>query len=293
MLNVLMAGDVVGESGRQAVALLLPNLRQEYKLDLVVVNGENADGLGLYISSMQELFEAGADVMTLGDHIYDKSEIYNYLAQEPRAVRPLNFNSYTPGSDRVLLEVRGVKVMVVSVIGLLKINMYAAASPFAAMEQLLDDLALEPASEKPQVVLVDFHAEEIKEKQALAWYLDGKVSVVVGTHTHVPTADLRILPKGTARVTDLGMCGPRDGSLGMSLVPALTRFVDGLPSMYEVATGPVQFNSVFFQIDEATGKCVHVERVDRVVEIDGQVHNLPKHHAHELPTARTDSQALT
>lgn len=134
MLNILMTGDVVGESGRRAVARLLPTLRQEYQLDLVIVNGENADGLGLYISSAQKLFQAGADVITLGDHIYDKTEIYDYLAQEPRIARPLNFNPATPGSDRVLVNVGQARVMMVSVIGLLKISIYAAMSPFAALD---------------------------------------------------------------------------------------------------------------------------------------------------------------
>lgn len=282
-----MTGDVVGESGRKALARLLPMLRREYKLDLVVVNGENADGLGLYISSAKQLFEAGADVITLGDHIYDKAEIYEYLAQEPRIARPLNFNPATPGSDRVTLHIGAARVMVVSVIGTVKINLYTAASPFAAMEQLFSEIETLPEDEKPNVILVDFHAEDIREKQTLGWYLDGKISAIVGTHTHVPTADARVLPNGTGRVTDLGMCGPQNGSLGMSLEAALTRFVEGMPSMYQLATGPAQFNSAVFHIDEVTGKCVSVERVDRVVDTEGHLLN-------EGPlTIRTDSQALT
>lgn len=285
-----MTGDVVGESGRLAVARLLPTLRHEYQLDLVIVNGENADGLGLYISSAQELFQAGADVITLGDHIYDKTEIYDYLAQEPRIVRPLNFNPATPGSDRVIVKIRHARVMVVSVIGLLKISIYAAMSPFAALDQLLDELEMWPENEKPHAIMIDFHAEDSREKQALGWYLDGKVSGIAGTHTHVPTLDARILPNGTGKVTDLGMCGPRNSSLGMDIDAALTRFVQGMPSMYRVADGPAQFNSVLFQIDETTGKCVGIERVDRIVELDGEVHTNP---LHGPTTARTDSQAMS
>jgi metallophosphoesterase (TIGR00282 family) len=268
MLNILMTGDVVGASGRQAIYQLLPRLRQDYNLDLVVVNAENADGLGLYISSAQELIQAGADVLTFGDHIYDKAELYDYLGQTDRMVRPLNFGPETPGRDRLMLKVKGARVMVVSVLGLLKINIYSALSPFAALDILLDELETAPAEEQPHVILVDFHAEDIREKHALAWYLDGKVSAVVGTHTHVPTLDARILPNGTAKVTDIGMCGPRDSSLGMSIEAALTRFVQGMPSMYQLASGPVQFNSVFLQLDEQTGTCHHIERVDRILNFE-------------------------
>lgn len=289
MLNILMTGDVVGASGRQAVARLLPQLRREYDLDLVVVNAENADGLGLYITSAKELLAAGADVLTLGDHIYDKLEIYDYLSQDNRMVRPLNFSPHTPGRDRLMLKIKGARVMVVSVLGLLKINIYSAASPFAALDELLDQIETAPAEEQPHAILVDFHAEDIREKHALAWYLDGKVSAVVGTHTHVPTLDARILPNGTGKVTDLGMCGPQDGSLGMTVEAALTRFVHGMPSMYQVAPGPVQFNSVFLQVDEQSGRCVHIERVDRYLDL----HAPPQSDHDEPPTAATDSQALT
>lgn len=289
MLNILMTGDVVGASGRQAVAQLLPQLRQHYNLDLVIVNGENADGLGLYISSAKELLAAGADVLTLGDHIYDKLEIYDYLAQNNRIVRPLNFSPHTPGRDRLMLKMKGARVMVVSVLGLWKINIYSALSPFTALDELLAELETAPAEQQPHVILVDFHAEDIREKHALGWYLDGKVSAVVGTHTHVPTLDARILPNGTGKVTDIGMCGPRDGSLGMTVEAALTRFVQGMPSMYQVASGPVQFNSVFLQIDEQSGRCVHIERVDRYLNLNAPSQSDKE----EPPTARTDSQALT
>lgn len=290
MLNILMTGDVVGESGRRAVARLLPDLRREYKLDLVIVNGENADGLGLYINSARELFKAGADIITLGDHIYDKSEIYDYLPLEPRIVRPLNFNPATPGYDRAVVQVGSARVMVVSVIGELKINIYTAASPFAAMDQLFSEIETLPEDEKPNVILVDFHAEDFKEKHTLGWYLDGRISGIVGTHTHVPTLDARVLPNGTGKVTDLGMCGPHNSSLGMSIEAALTRFVEGMPSMYELASGPVQFNSAVFHIDETSGRCLGVERVDRLIEFNGDQHIVT---FSSPATARTDSQALS
>ncbi len=289
MLNILMTGDVVGESGQQAVAHFLPRLRQEYNLDLVIVNAENADGLGLYINSAEELLAAGADVLTFGDHIYDKPEIYEYLARSPRMVRPLNFSSHTPGRDRVTLNINGARVMVVSVIGLLKINIYSARSPFTALDELLEELETLPDAEQPHAILVDFHAEDIKEKHALAWHLDGRVSAVVGTHTHVPTLDARILPKGTGKLTDIGMCGPRDGSLGMSLEAALTRFVQGLPSTYKLAAGPVQFNSVFLQIDEQNGACTYIERVDRYLDLNQPAQQDDS----QSSTASLDSQALS
>ncbi|MBN9386980.1 MAG: YmdB family metallophosphoesterase [Chloroflexi bacterium] len=289
-INVLMTGDVVGASGRQAVKRLLPGLRQEYKLDLVVVNAENADGLGLYISSATDLLAHGADILTLGDHIYDKIEIYEYLAQAPKIVRPLNFNTRTPGLDRVMMTIGQTRVMVVSVLGLFKLNIYSATSPFTALDQLLSELETFPDEKQPHIILVDFHAEDIREKHALAWHLDGRVGAVVGTHTHVPTLDTRILPGGTGKVTDIGMCGPRDSSLGMKLEAALTRFVDGMPSMYAVASGPVQFNSVFLQLDETSGHCLRIERVDRVVDFSTPE---PPEPPSGPPTSSLNSKDLT
>ncbi len=265
MLNVLMTGDVVGESGRRAVIRLLPELREQYKLDLVIVNAENADGLGLYITSARDLLDNGADLLTLGDHIYDKIEIYDYLAHNDRIVRPLNFSPETPGHDRLMVKVGQSRIMLLSVLGLLKINIYSAMSPFAALDQLLAELETLPDEKQPHIILVDFHAEDIREKHALAWYLDGRVSAVVGTHTHVPTLDARILPGGTGKLTDIGMCGPRDGSLGMTIDAALTRFIHGMPSAYELASGPVQFNSVLLTLDERNGSCTHIERIDRLL----------------------------
>ncbi len=266
MLNILMTGDVVGESGRRAVIKLLPELRQEYQLDAVIVNAENADGLGLYITSARALLDNGADILTLGDHIYDKPEIYDYLGQEDRIVRPLNFSRSTPGRDHITLKIKQSRVMIVSVLGLLKINIYSAMSPFAALDDLLAEVETWPDEKQPNIILVDFHAEDIREKHALAWHLDGRVSAVVGTHTHVPTMDARILPGGTGKLTDIGMCGPHDGSLGMKIEAALTRFVHSMPSAYEVAAGPVQFNSVLLQLDEKTGACHHIARVDRLLD---------------------------
>lgn len=291
MINVLMTGDVVGESGRRAVARLLPELRTKYKLDLVIVNAENADGLGLYVSSAREILRHGADVLTLGDHIYDKFEIYDYLAKNDRIIRPLNFSPATPGHDRLMFKVGECRILVVSVIGLLKINIYSSLSPFTAMDNLLSDLETLADERQPHIILVDFHAEDIREKHALAWYLDGRVSAVVGTHTHVPTLDARILPHGTGKVTDIGMCGPSDGSLGMKLDAALTRFVKGLPSMYEVAPGPAQFNAVFLQLNEKTGECCHIERVDYVLK--GSTVTAGSTGISGPFTSRTDSQALS
>ena len=265
-----MAGDIVGEAGRATLQALLPALRQEYALDLVVVNAENADGLGLYITSAQSILRGDpkvpgshADIITLGDHIYDKSEIYDYLPKEARIVRPLNFMPHTPGLPYAAVTIGGVRVLIVSCIGLLRIGIYSAVSPFLACDNLLDEIKSWPLERVPQIILVDFHAEDMTEKQALAWYLDGRVSAVVGTHTHVPTLDARVLPKGTGRVTDLGMVGPRDGSLGMSLDAALTRFLHAMPAAYKVATGVKQFRSVVIRIDPATGTCHSIERVDR------------------------------
>ncbi len=288
-----MTGDVVGQSGRRAVIRLLPELREQYALDLVIVNAENADGLGLYINSARDLLDNGADLLTLGDHIYDKIEMYDYLAGDNRIVRPLNFSPGTPGRDRVMVTIRGYRVMVVSVLGLHKINIYSAFSPFQALDQLLSELEIQPDEKQPHIILVDFHAEDIREKQALAWYLDGRVGAVVGTHTHVPTLDARVLPDGTGKLTDIGMCGPRDGSLGMSVEAALTRFVQGMPSMYELASGPVQFNAVLLRMNEATGMCQSIERVDRQLDFGPDHADESASLEAPIPSNPTHSQTLS
>ena len=253
-MKILTIGDVVGRPGRRALRTLLPALRCELELDLVVANGENAaGGRGLTIGTAEEMFAAGVDIITSGNHIWDEPEILTYLSEGMPIIRPLNYPPGTPGEG---LYTCG-QVTVVNAIG--RTFMGNFDCPFRTI-----DCAL--ASVSTPIVIVDFHGEATSEKVALGWYLDGRVSAVIGTHTHVPTADPRILPKGTAYVTDVGMVGPRDSVIGMEVGPVLHRFLTQLPTRFGPARGPVVFNSVLIEIDESTGKAVNICRIDRELE---------------------------
>ena len=255
-MRVLMVGDVMGKPGRRAVKALLPAIREEYGLDLVVANGENAaGGFGLTIDVAQELFDNGVDVITSGNHIWDQKEIIPYLDEDLPILRPLNYPPAAPG--RGYTTVGGV--MVVSLIGrVFFVGNYDC--PFRAMDALLENV---PADTR--VILVDLHAEATSEKVAMGWYLDGRVSAVGGTHTHVGTVDTRILPRGTAYVTDLGMVGATESVIGSTIEDVLERFLTQTPRRLRVADGPMRFNSVMMEIDEGTGRATTITRVDRQV----------------------------
>ncbi len=250
----LMIGDVVGSPGRAAVKSLLPGLRQELSLDLVVANGENAaGGAGLTPDTADELLSSGVDVITSGNHIWDQKEIIPYLDGEAPVVRPLNYPPDSPGRGHVSVG----NALVVNLIGRVFVGTFDC--PFRAVNQLLSEIV-----DPPKVVILDFHAETTSEKGAMGWYLDGRVSVVAGTHTHVATADGRILPKGTAYISDLGMVGPVNSVIGVEPEDVLVRFLTQGPSRLKVAKGgPRRFNSVMFDIDDGTGKALDVVRVDR------------------------------
>ena len=253
-MRVLMIGDVVGSPGRAAVKSILPGLRQELSLDLVVANGENAaGGAGLTPDTAEELLSSGVDVITSGNHIWDQKEIIPYLDGEAPVVRPLNYPPGSPGRGHVSVG----NALVVNLIGRVFVGNFDC--PFRAVNQLLSEIV-----DRPKVVILDFHAETTSEKGAMGWYLDGRVSVVAGTHTHVATADGRILPKGTAYVTDLGMVGPANSVIGVEPEDVLVRFLTQGPSRLKVVKGgPRKFNSVMFDIDDSTGKALDVVRVDR------------------------------
>ncbi len=252
-----MIGDIVGRPGRRAVHILLSKLRQEYGLDLVVANGENAaGGFGITPETARELLDAGVDVITSGNHLWDQREILPYLDGEMPLLRPLNYPAGVPGRGYIVLK----RAMVVNAIG--RVFMAPLDCPFRAIDRLLGEMG----QERPRVVLVDFHAEATSEKQALAWYLDGRVSAVLGTHTHVPTADPRILPKGTAAITDVGMVGPVNSIIGTDPRDALHRFLVQTPNRLTVPGGPVSFNSVMVEVDEVSGLAKSIQRIDRIVE---------------------------
>jgi len=254
-MRVLMIGDVVGKPGRRAVQQLVPGFRKEYGLDLVVANAENAaGGLGLTPETAEDLFGAGVDVLTTGNHAWAKREIIPYLDGELPIVRPVNYPAGASGRGVVLRH----NVLVVQVIGRVFVGTFD--DPFRAMDRVLSEY-----QGRAPVVLVDCHAEATSEKGAMGWYLDGRVSAVVGTHTHVGTVDARILPKGTAYVTDIGMVGPWNSIIGDTVEDVLHRFLTQMHNRLSVAPGPVRFHSVLIDIDEATGKARAIERLDRDV----------------------------
>jgi len=261
--RVLMIGDVIGKPGREAVEAVLADLRDERSIDFVTANGENlAGGMGLTVSTAQGLFTHGVDVITSGNHIWDKREIYDALEKDERILRPLNYGTAgVPGRGwGVYHALDGSELAVINLQG--RTYMQPIENPFLEADRLLEE-ASEPL---PPIRLVDFHCEITSEKNALGVHLDGRVSAVVGTHTHVPTADDRILPKGTAYQSDLGMTGPVYSVIGFNPATVLPRFLNGLPTRFEVGEGPVVFNATQVDIDPATGRALAIERIQRLWE---------------------------
>ncbi len=254
---VLVIGDIIGRPGRQAVQKLLPDLRKQYDIDMVIANSENiAGGLGVTPPTANELLEAGVDVMTSGNHIWAQKEILPYLDNEEMPLlRPLNYPPGVQGRGFLIKD----KVMVVNLIGRTFMSNYDC--PFRAMDKLLAE-----NEKKPPVIIIDFHAEATSEKVALGRYLDGRVSAVLGTHTHVGTIDHRILPQGTAYVTDIGMTGPVDSVIGDDIDAVIQRFLTMINNRLPVAQGKVMFTAMLVGIDNKTGKATSIERVTREVE---------------------------
>jgi metallophosphoesterase (TIGR00282 family) len=261
-MRVLAIGDVVGSPGRRAVAALLPDLRRELSLDAVIANGENAAaGRGLTPKTAKDLFDAGVDILTSGNHIWDQKEIIPQLEGDERIIRPGNYPDGVPG--RGVTSRGGLSVL--NLMG--RTFMYEIDDPFRAADRLLE------AVPQDRAVVVDMHGEATSEKIAMGWYLDGRVAAVFGTHTHVPTADARLLPRGTAFICDVGMCGARDSIIGVEAEPVIRKFLTGMPARFPVAekAGPVQFNSVLIDIDDVTRRARSIERIDREWEQqDGQ-----------------------
>lgn len=253
-----MIGDIIGKPGRRTLARLLPQLRTELNIDLVTANAENtAGGFGLTPKTARNLLDAGVDVMTSGNHIWDKKDILPHMDELP-LLRPANYYG-APGRGWMMHG----EVMVLNLQG--RVFMPPIDCPFREADKRLAEAETE-LGHSPRVVLVDFHAEATSEKQGLGWYLDGRVSAVVGTHTHVGTADARILPGGTAYVSDLGMTGPMDSVIGTETAPVLERFRTGLPQRFKPADGPCVLNSVLIDIDPETGNAADIVRIDRTID---------------------------
>lgn len=254
-MHVLVIGDIVGKPGRKAVGNLLPSLCLGHKLDLVIANGENAaGGIGLTVSTANELFDSGIDVITSGNHIWAHKEIIPYLNGDVAIIRPLNYPPVVPGRGYILQQ----GVLVVNLIG--RTFMSNFDCPFRAMDHLLPEI-----QNRANIIIVDFHAEATSEKVAMGRYLDGRVSAVLGTHTHVGTIDIKILPKGTAYVTDIGMVGPVNSIIGDDIESVTERFLTQINRRLSVGTGEVEFNAVLLELDEVSGKALDIKRIHRIV----------------------------
>lgn len=252
--GVLFIGDLIGRPGRRALARFLPELRKKYQPDLVVANGENASGgNGLTEETGKELFFQ-VDVLTSGNHIWDKKEVLNYMEKEPRLLRPANYPAANPGHGYYIYQSeKGVRAAVVNLQG--RVFMEPIDCPFLAADRLLAEII--PIT---PIVIIDFHAEATSEKQALGWYLNGRVSAVIGTHTHTPTADERLLPGGTAYITDVGMAGGLNSVIGMKPEQALQRFLTSRPQRFEPATDGLMLSAVYIDIDPASGRALNIKR---------------------------------
>ena len=249
--------DVVGHPGREAVKAILPELKRELRPNLTVLNGENsAGGFGLTAKIAAELKAAGADVITTGNHVFAQKEFVTELATLDRVLRPANYPPPAPGVGWCVVEADGHQALVMNLLGRVFVDS-PLDDPFRAADAIL---ASHPEA---RIVFCDMHAEATSEKTAMGWYLDGRASAVVGTHTHIPTSDARVLPGGTAYVTDVGMVGPRDGCIGMDKDVVIQRFLSGVPNRFVVASGPVTFNSVLVNIDGSTGRATSIQRIDR------------------------------
>ncbi len=255
-MKILMVGDVVGKAGRKAVKALLPGLRHEYGITLAIANGENAaGGIGLTPETAEELFQSQVDVITTGNHIWAHQEIIPFLEGNSPVIRPLNYPPTVPGRGYWLKD----NILVVNLLGRTFIGDFDC--PFRAMDKLLDEL-----DPKPAVIIVDFHAEATSEKVAMGRYLDGRVSAVLGTHTHIGTIDAGILPQGTAYVTDVGMVGPIDSVIGVKVSNVIDRFLSQMPARFTPAQGAVSFDAVVVEIAEDSGRATAISRIQKVVD---------------------------
>ena len=254
-MNILIVGDVVGRPGREAFVKYTPQLRKKYDVDIVIVNGENsAGGKGITRKSMQALYSGGADIITSGNHVWDKKEVCEFIDDEAYLIRPANYPEGAPGKGWCCYPFRAKNIGVMNLSG--RTFMPPMDCPFQKAEDLLREM-----KDECDIIILDVHAEATSEKLALAWYLDGRVQAVVGTHTHIQTDDERLLPKGTAYITDLGMVGPYNSILGVKSELILEKFTTGRPVRFDVAQGPCVYSAVLLNIDDKTNKAVKISRI--------------------------------
>ena len=254
-MKILIVGDVCGRPGRAAFAKYTPELKKKYAVDVVIVNGENsAGGKGITRKSLEALYHGGADIITTGNHVWDKKEVLDIIDAEPFLIRPANYPEGTPGKGWCVYPFKAKNIGVLNLSG--RAFMPPMDCPFQRVEDVLHEM-----QQEGDVLILDMHAETTSEKMAMGWYLDGRVQAVVGTHTHIQTADARILPKGTAYITDLGMVGPWNSVLGVKTECILEKFTTCRPVQFDLADGPNVYSAVVVEIDEQTNKAVGIERI--------------------------------
>lgn len=260
-MRILFIGDIVGKPGRDAISSLLPDLDKEFNLDLIVANAENASGgRGLTKDVAHELFDYGIHFLTMGNHVWDQKEILKFIDDERRLVRPANYPKGAPGKGYGIVIQNGIKTGIINLSG--RIFLQPLENPFTMIMPIINNLSLETP-----IIIVDFHAEATSEKVALGWLLNGKASAVIGTHTHIQTADARVLDQGTAYITDVGMTGPRDSVLGVKKEIVINNFLTQMPARFEVASGDIQLNAVVLDIDEKTGRARQIIPIQRIKNI--------------------------
>lgn len=255
-MKLMMLGDIVGRPGRNIIREKLPILKKEYEVDFIIANGENAaGGNGITKNVAQELFISGIDFITMGNHVWDNKDVFNFIEEETRIIRPANYPPGTPGSGyRIVKLDNGLEIGIINLSG--RTFMNALDCPFKTADEIVNKM-----KETINIIIVDFHAEATSEKVAMGYFLDGRVTLIAGTHTHVQTADERVLPGGSAYITDLGMTGPKDSILGIEKELVIKKFISKLPVRFEVAKGPAQINGVVVELDENTGKARKIERI--------------------------------
>ena len=255
-MNILAVGDIVGEVGVKELQKRLQKVKQKYNVDFTIVNGENAaEGMGITEKNFKDILSAGADTVTMGNHTWGKKEIFKFI-DNPKLIRPANYPKEVYGKGYNIYRCKDKKIAVINALGRAEINIMLD-NPFAVVKDIVDRIKNEV-----DIIMFDFHAEATAEKKAMAYYLDGEITAIFGTHTHTQTADEQILEKGTAFITDIGMTGPKNGVIGMDKDAALKRFITSLPEKYKIATGEAIFNSVLFEIDDKTCKVKKITRIN-------------------------------